>query len=147
MHEWSVADGIVRTVSTWAKENNFSEITMVKVGIPSFTFLEVDILREAFNEIKKGTPLDNSTLEVEFLSASFKCRNCGNSFSEDQVKEQLDSVRSEFGEEYPLHLMPALSPSFLSCIRCGSHDLIVEVQDIMVKEVEVKDHGTIKTVS
>ncbi|AOL15431.1 hydrogenase expression/synthesis, HypA [Sulfolobus sp. A20] len=147
MHEWSVADSIIRALINWANENNVKEIEKVKVGIPSFTFLEVDILKEAFDTMKKGSViLDNATLEVKFKDPTFKCRNCDNVFTIDQVKDQLDKVRSEYGEEYPLHLIPSLASSFLTCPRCVSHDVVVQLDDITIDEIVVREGGTIKTV-
>ena len=139
MHEWSVAEAIVRTVMQWA---NGREVKKVKVGIPSFTFLDVEILKEAFNMLKEGTDLDKAELEVVFKEPTFTCKNCGYTFPLSEVKDQLDAVRSEFGEEYPLHLMPALAPSFLKCPKCGSHDIMASSQDITI---EVEESGTVKT--
>jgi hydrogenase nickel incorporation protein HypA/HybF len=147
MHEWSVADAIIRTVINWADENHIKEVTKIKVGIPSFSFLDLDILKEAFDTMKKDSVLDKAELEVEFKEPKFKCRNCGFTFTSSDVKDQLDSVRSEFGEEYPLHLMPALAPSFLKCPKCGSHDIITETQDITIDGIEVKESGTAEAVS
>ncbi len=147
MHEWSVADAIIRTVVNWAEQNNVKEVTKVKVGIPSISFLDLEILKEAFDMMKKDSVLDKAELEVEFKEPTFKCRNCGLSFTLSDVKDQLDSVRSEFGEEYPLHLMPALAPSFLKCPKCGSHDIVAEAQDITIEGIEVRESGTAEAVS
>ncbi|AWR96795.1 hydrogenase maturation nickel metallochaperone HypA [Acidianus sulfidivorans JP7] len=147
MHEWSVADSIIRTVINWANENHVEEITKVKVGIPSYSFLEVDILKEAFDTMKKDSVLENAELEINIKEPTFKCKNCGFTFKPSDVRDQLESVRSEFGEEYPLHLMSALAPSFLKCPKCGSHDIIVESQDITIDEIEVKKSGTTETAS
>ncbi len=148
MHEWSVADSIIRALINWANENNVKEIERIKVGIPSFTFLDIEILKEAFETMKKESAfLDNAILEVKFKDPTFKCRSCGNVFTADQVKDQLDRVRSDYGEEYPLHLIPSLASSFLTCPKCGSHDIIVQVEDITIDEIVVKENGTAKAVS
>ncbi|ARM75285.1 hydrogenase maturation nickel metallochaperone HypA [Acidianus manzaensis] len=147
MHEWSVADAVIRTVINWAEENHVKEVTKVKLGIPSYSFLEVDILKEAFDMMKKDSVLDHAELEIVIKEPTFVCKNCGYEFSSNDVKDQLDTVRSEFGEEYPLHLMPALAPSFLKCPKCGSHDIIVKSQDITIDGIEVKESGTAETVS
>lgn len=147
MHEWSVADSIVRTVINWADDNKIKSIRKIKIGIPSFSFLELDILKEAFNVLKKGTILDSATLEVIVKEPTFICKNCEYVFTAKEVQNQLDLIKSEFGEEYPLHLMPALAPSFIKCPKCGSHDIIVKEEDITIEEVEVGENETAQTVS
>ncbi|BCU69701.1 hydrogenase/urease maturation nickel metallochaperone HypA [Stygiolobus caldivivus] len=137
MHEWSVAEGILRSVIEWAKENNLDSVRKVKVAIPSFTFLELDILKEAYDTLKRGTVLEKSSLEVVYKDPLFKCRNCGNTFNLNQVLGELNEVREEFGEEYPLHLVPGLAPAFIKCPKCGSNDVEVSPQDITIEEVEV----------
>ncbi|MBW9141628.1 MAG: hydrogenase/urease maturation nickel metallochaperone HypA [Candidatus Aramenus sp.] len=146
MHEWSVAEAVIRTVVNWASENHVTQVKKVKVGIPSFSFLDVEILKEAFDTMKSDSPLDKAELEVVFKDPTFKCRNCGLSFSLKDVRDQLESLKGEFGEEYPLHLMPALAPSFLKCPKCGSHDIVAEAQDITIDGIEVEESGTAQTV-
>lgn len=141
MHEWSVAESIVRAVDSWADENK-AKVRKVKIGIPSFSFLEVNILQDAFNMLKKGTRLDEASLEVVTKEPRFVCRNCGYEFTSKEVEDQINSVKSEFGEDYPLHLIPALAPAFVKCPKCGSHDVIVKEEDIMIEEIEVEGSGT-----
>ncbi|NON62532.1 hydrogenase/urease maturation nickel metallochaperone HypA [Acidianus sp. RZ1] len=144
MHEWSVAYSIIRTVMSWAGDK---EVLKVTIGIPSFSFLDLDILKDAFNEMKKDSGLSNAELEVKIKDPTFKCRNCGYIFTISEVSDQLQGVREEFGEEYPLHLMPALAPSFIRCPKCGSHDVIAQAEDITIDEIVVKESGAVKTTS
>jgi hydrogenase nickel incorporation protein HypA/HybF len=137
MHEWSVAEGILRSVIGWAEENNINSVKRVKVAIPSFTFLEADILKQAYDTLKKGTIAENSVLEVSFKDPIFKCRNCGNTFTIREVINEINKVKDEFGEEYPLHLMPGLAPAFIKCPKCGSNDVEVSSQEITIEGVEV----------
>jgi hydrogenase nickel incorporation protein HypA/HybF len=146
MHEWSVADAVIRTVIDWADGKKI-KVRKVVLGVPSFSFLDVEILKEAFDMMKKDSVLDEAELEVKFKEPKFKCKNCGKEFSLNEVKDQIDSVRSEFGEEYPMHFMPALAPSFIKCPYCGSHDIALESQDMTIDEIQVEENGTVKTVS
>lgn len=137
MHEWSVAEGILRSVIRWAEENNINSVKKVKVSIPSFTFLEADILKQAYDTLKRGTIAEKSVLEVSFKDPIFKCRNCRNTFTIREVINEINKVKDEFGEEYPLHLMPGLAPAFIKCPKCGSNDIEVSSQEITIEGVEV----------
>ncbi|MEM2662883.1 MAG: hydrogenase maturation nickel metallochaperone HypA [Metallosphaera sp.] len=134
MHEWSIADAILRTVEDMI-EGKEGKVSKIVLGIPSISFLDVEILTEAFDELKKNTSLSNSRLEVKIRAPVFTCHRCGSTFSIDEIKSQVDGLRSEFGEEYPLHLIPMLGPSFLRCPHCGSHDISGN-DDIVVERVE-----------
>jgi hydrogenase nickel incorporation protein HypA/HybF len=37
------------------------------------------------------------------------------------VDVQIKALMQSYGEEYPLHLTPGLTPLFIRCPRCGSH--------------------------
>lgn len=139
MHEWSVAESIVKTVIQWSLENDVKEVKKIKISIPSFSMLDADILRDAFNMMKKEEPsLSNALLEIRIKEPMFKCRSCDNTFSVNDINDQIEKIKLDFGEEYPLHLMPALAPAFLVCPKCGSHDIEITIQDITIDEMEVE---------
>ena len=52
MHEWSVADAVIRTVIDWADGKKI-KVKKVVLGVPSVSFLDVDILKEAFDMMEK----------------------------------------------------------------------------------------------
>jgi hydrogenase nickel incorporation protein HypA/HybF len=71
MYERSVAEGNLRSVIGWAEENNINSVKRVEVAIPSFTFLEADILKQAYDTLNKGTIAENSVSEVSFKDPIF----------------------------------------------------------------------------
>ncbi|MEZ0247808.1 MAG: hydrogenase maturation nickel metallochaperone HypA [Thermoproteus sp.] len=134
MHEWSLALSVVQSVDKWAREHNV-EVKKVVLGVPSISMLDVKMLQEAFDFLKKESKLEAARLEVRVRSPRFRCRRCGYEFGEEEVRSQIEAVAGRYGEEYPLHLMPDLVPAFVRCPRCGSHDIEVDAQ-IKVEEVE-----------
>jgi len=122
MHEWSVAEAVIKTVQDWA-DGRKVKIKRVVLGIPAVSFLDSDLLKEAFDTLKRDSILEGATLIVRFKSPTFHCNSCNRDFSLDDVKDQLDKVRAEFGEDYPMHLIPALAPAFirLSVLRLPRH--------------------------
>jgi len=132
MHEYSLALSIVQSVDKWAREMGVN-VRRVVVSVPSVAMLDLDILQEAYDMLKRESRLENSKLEVRVKSPTFKCRRCGYTFTDRETP--LEEVRRKYGEEYPLHLIPELAPTFIRCPRCGSNDIEADLS-IKVEEVE-----------
>lgn len=144
MHEWSIAYSVVRTLT----ENFNEKVLKVTLVLPQFSFLDLDILRDAFNELKKENKVtENAELQIKVAEPTFRCRNCGKEFKLSDVEKQISEIRGEYGEEYPLHLMPELFPAFLKCPYCGSHDIEAKNQEIYIENVEVEKSGAITRTS
>ena len=142
MHEWSIAYSVVKTLT----ENFDKKVLKVTLVVPQFSFLDLDLLKEAFNELRKENPVTETTeLQVKIAEPTFKCRNCGKEFKLSDVEKQLDDVRNSYGEEYPLHLMPELFPTFLKCPYCGSHDIEAKGQEIYIENVVIEDGAITRT--
>ncbi|MEM3831976.1 MAG: hydrogenase maturation nickel metallochaperone HypA [Thermoprotei archaeon] len=138
MHEWSVAESVIRTLVQWSSKNRVIEIKKVVISVPSFSMLDVDVLREAFDMMKGEYSFSGTLLEINIKEPVFKCENCDSTFSVNDVGDQIEKIKLNFGEEYPLHLMPALVPAFLVCPYCGSHDIEVSSQSITIDKIEVE---------
>lgn len=144
MHEWSIAYSVVKTLT----DNFDKKVLKVTLVIPQFSFLDMEILEEAFNELKKENRItEEAKLQVKVAEPVFKCRNCGKEFKMSDINAQLNEVRRSYGEEYPLHLMPELLPSFLRCPYCGSHDIEAKGQEIYIEDVEMEESGAVTRVS
>jgi hydrogenase nickel incorporation protein HypA/HybF len=134
MHEWSLALSLVQTLDRWALERGV-QIKRVVLSVPSPAQLDVSILTEAFDTLKKESRLEQAKLEVRVRSPRYRCRACGYEFGQEEVDPQIRQLMGQYGEEYPLHLIPELLPTFVKCPRCGSHDIEAELS-IKVDEVE-----------
>ncbi len=137
MHEWSIAAAIIHSVEAWALRNSVERIVKVTVEIPSTAALDIEVLKDAFKTLREGTRLKEAELEVKIVKPRVRCRACDYVFTDEDVERQVEALRKEYGEEYPLHLMPELLPMFVRCPRCGSNDLEVENPGIKVTEVVV----------
>lgn len=136
MHEWSLAYSVVVTLSKFAQENNVKRITKVVLGLPKLAMLDREIFKEAYSELSKGGPLEDSELVIEEDPPRFVCRNCGREFSLEQAAPQVAEVWRKYGEENPLHFLPDLAPMFLRCPYCGSENVVVSNTEIKVKRIE-----------
>lgn len=134
MHEWSLALSVVKTVDRWAHERNVA-VARVALSVPAPSMLDVDMLREAFDFLKRESRLEKAVLEVRVREPTYRCRSCGYVFSHGEVKNSVEELARSYGDEYPLHLVPELLPTFIKCPRCGSHDIEADLS-IRVEEVE-----------
>ena len=134
MHEWALALSVVEAVDRWAAGRGL-RVRRVVLAIPSVSQLDISVLREAFDSLKRESRLADATLEVRVRVPKFRCRACGGEFGEGDITDQVRRLQEAYGEEYPLHLMPDLLPALVTCPRCGSHDVEAELS-IRVEEVE-----------
>lgn len=134
MHEWSLALSLIQTLDRWALERGVG-IKKVVLSVPSPAQLDISVLTEAFDTLKRESRLEGARLEVKVRSPRYRCRACGYEFGQEEVEPQIKRIAGEYGEEYPLHLIPELLPTFIKCPRCGSHDIEAELS-IKVEEVE-----------
>ncbi|MEM0370570.1 MAG: hydrogenase maturation nickel metallochaperone HypA [Pyrobaculum sp.] len=135
MHEWSLALSIVKSVDKWAFENGV-EIKKITLSIPKPAMLDVAVLKEAFDFLKKESRLENAALEVEVREPVYKCRSCGYVFHHGDVLKDIETLAKTYGEEYPLHVVPELLPTFIKCPRCKSHDIEADLS-IRIEKIEV----------
>ncbi len=139
MHEWAIAMSVIQTMEKWAKEKSVN-VTKVVVSLPSLSMLDVDIIKDAFKILKKNTTLENSEFEVKVRDTDFDCRNCGRRFRLEEIKGQLSETLKNYGEENPLHLLPAFVSAFARCPFCGSHDFTSDLS-ILVDSVDYESNA------
>ncbi|NJE26843.1 hydrogenase nickel incorporation protein HypA [Thermococcus sp. MV5] len=120
MHEWALADGIVRTAIEFAKQHGKEKILGLRIVLGELQDVNQEILEFAINEIKRGTIAEGAELEFVTEEAEFKCRNC-------ETEWKLKDVKGGFDERIKedIHFIPEVVHAFLACPKCGSRDFEV----------------------
>ena len=120
MHEWALADGIVRTAIEFAKQHGKEKVLALRIVLGELQDVNQEILEFAINEIKRGTIAEEAELEFVIEEAEFKCRNC-------ETEWKLKDVKSGFDERIKedIHFIPEVVHAFLACPKCGSRDFEV----------------------
>lgn len=120
MHEWALADGIVRTAIEFAKQHGTEKVLALRIVLGELQDVNQEILEFAINEIKRGTIAEEAELEFVIEEAEFKCRNC-------ETEWKLKDVKSGFDERIKedIHFIPEVVHAFLACPKCGSRDFEV----------------------
>jgi hydrogenase nickel incorporation protein HypA/HybF len=117
MHEWALAEGIIKTAEKFAEDQRIEEITEVKIMIGELQQIEHDIIEFALDQMR--TPrMKKTKFVIDTVPARFKCRKCDHEWSLDTLK--LDE---ETGEA--IHFVPEMAHVYLKCPNCGSPDFEV----------------------
>jgi len=107
MHEWILAEGVLRAVRVISKPPH-----KFRVRIGELRQVNLEIFRHALRELSKGTELEGMEVEIEVERASIKCEDCGYEFG-------LDQMPLSEGEKECIHFFPSTLRSF-GCPRCRS---------------------------
>ena len=115
MHEWAIAEGIIKAVEEQLESGVRPSRIVVVVG--ELQNLDLEVMRgyldPALSELASG-----ASLEYEIEEARFECRFCGFKWS---LKE---SVLTDEEREL-IHFLPEAFHAFMRCPRCGSRDIKV----------------------
>jgi len=121
MHEWALAEGVISTALEVAEDENAEELKSINIKIGSLQQVEIDIFRNALEEISEGTMAEGSDMNIEIESAVLECRACGHEWDFDESLEDLDEVETE-----SIHFVPDLAHTYIRCPECGSPDFEIE---------------------
>ncbi len=135
MHEWALADGILKTVLEFAEKHNAKSVKKVTIVLGELQDVELEIVEFALNEMKKGTIAQNAEFSFKEEEAIFKCRNCGYTWKLKDVENKLNGEMRE-----DIHFVPDVVHTFISCPKCGSRDFeVVKGRGVYISEIVVED--------
>ncbi|MEJ5250748.1 MAG: hydrogenase maturation nickel metallochaperone HypA [Chthonomonadetes bacterium] len=77
MHEFSIAEAIVRTSEEVLRANGGGRAEKVQLRIGELRQVVPDALTFAFDILKENTLLADASLEWETVPAQVRCRSCG----------------------------------------------------------------------
>ena len=137
MHEWALADAIVRTVLDYAERENATRVKKVQVVLGELQDVAEDIVKFAMEQMFAGTIAEGAEIEFIEEEAVFRCRNCGHTWRLKEVKEKFDERIKE-----DIHFIPEVVHSFLACPKCGSHDFeVVQGRGVYVGGILIEKEG------
>ncbi|MBS3815228.1 MAG: hydrogenase nickel incorporation protein HypA [Hadesarchaea archaeon] len=121
MHEWALAEGVIKTALKVAEENNASEVVSIRIKIGSLQQIDREVFDFALEEISNDTPAENSEIKINTEEAILKCRVCGEKWGFNETKEDLSELESE-----SIHFVPDLAHTYIRCPNCNSPDFSIE---------------------
>ena len=119
MHEWALAESIVKSVLRYAEDAEFDRVRRVRVEIGEMQQITIETLSRLVNEVlaESAPILHGATFDFEIVPAAMRCRACG---AEWPLADALDRLEEE--EREAIHFVPELARSYLRCPACGSPD-------------------------
>jgi hydrogenase nickel incorporation protein HypA/HybF len=76
MHELSIAATIVECVLGWTESHDAGKVVRVRLAVGELTCVQAEQLKFCYESITGETPLEDSTLEIEEVSALVRCASC-----------------------------------------------------------------------
>jgi hydrogenase nickel incorporation protein HypA/HybF len=129
MHEWALAEAVIKTAAEIAEKENLKHVTEVIVCIGELQQVERPIFRFALSQLKP-TNLKNAKFQVRTAKTTLKCRVCGNTWIYNKKKVDKETAEA-------IHFVPEVAHSFIKCPKCGSPDFeIVEGRGVWLESIK-----------
>jgi hydrogenase nickel incorporation protein HypA/HybF len=120
MHEFSIADEIVKNVIDTARKNGGKKVLSIQLDIGELTHLNGEQVTFWIKELFKDTVAEGAKVKVKTIKASIQCKSCG-------YKGGMGSDQDSFR-----HLIPA------SCPRCNSFQIKIEKgRECILRKIQV----------
>jgi hydrogenase nickel incorporation protein HypA/HybF len=114
MHEWALAEAILKSATQIAEKENLKEISEVTIKIGELQQVEPQILRSALSQMKTDI-FRNAKFHILKSKSTLKCRVCNTTWQLN-LKE-LDKTTAE-----AIHFVPEVVHTYIKCSSCGSPD-------------------------
>lgn len=114
MHEWALAEAILKSAQEVAEKENLKEVTEVTIRVGELQQVERPILRFAISQMKP-TQLKSAKFRILTAKSTLRCRVCGTVWHFDS--KGVDKATAE-----AIHFVPEVAHSFIKCPKCGSPD-------------------------
>jgi hydrogenase nickel incorporation protein HypA/HybF len=114
MHEWALAEAILKSAEQIAEQENLKEVSEVTIKVGELQQIEPPILRFALNQMKSDS-FKKAKFRILKAKSTLKCRVCGNVWQFNFRK--LDKTTAE-----AIHFVPEVAHTYIKCPKCGSPD-------------------------
>jgi hydrogenase nickel incorporation protein HypA/HybF len=134
MHEWALAESVIKTVLRIVEEKGIREVTEVKIKIGEMQQVEHEVLRTALVQLKP-VELKDTRFIIEVAETELKCRACGFKWL---------FQKKELGEDVleAIHFIPEVSHAYVKCPRCGSPDFeIIGGRGVWIESISGVEKG------
>jgi len=134
MHEWALAEAVIRTASQIAEKEGLTEVTEVNIRLGELQQVDIDIFKFALSQLKTRE-LGKAQFNIRKAEAKLLCRVCNHEwlFSAAELDEEAREA---------VHFIPEIAHTFMKCPRCGSPDFeILSGRGVWIESIKgVKSH-------
>jgi hydrogenase nickel incorporation protein HypA/HybF len=117
MHEWALAEAVIRSVTKFAKNEGFMTVDEVTIRVGELQNVDIEIFEFALSQLRLSM-LDHTVFRVEIQPTKLRCRVCNR-----QWTPHSSTLEEEIAES--VHFVPEVAHSYLKCPQCGSPDFEV----------------------
>ncbi|MEM2940584.1 MAG: hydrogenase nickel incorporation protein HypA [Thermoproteota archaeon] len=128
MHEWALAESVIKTVLKIVEEKGIGRVTEVKIRIGEMQQVEHEVFRMALLQLRPAG-LKDTAFVIDIAKTVLKCRACDQKwfFQEEGLEENVLEA---------IHFLPEVSHAYVKCPRCGSPDFeVVEGRGVWLESV------------
>ena len=132
MHEWALAESVVKTASEHAATAGLRSVSEVSVRLGELQAVDRGIFTFAVKELLKSSfkHLHACKFRVVKEPAAFRCRACADEFT-------LKALRRTEAEAENIHFIPEMAHVFLKCPRCKSPDFdIIAGRGVTIRNIK-----------
>jgi hydrogenase nickel incorporation protein HypA/HybF len=134
MHEWALAEGVIKTALEAGEKEGLRSITRISVKIGELQRIKKDVFENALQTVMPETDprLAATRITLEIEQARFRCRPCHAEFLLADLDGPVDHAQLE-----SIHFIPELAHAFMSCPKCQSPDFeVIEGRGVWIDAVE-----------
>ncbi len=114
MHEWALAEAVIRATQQIAEKEKLKEINEVEIKIGELQQVEREIFRFALSQLKPAN-FRSTRFRLSKAKTKLKCRVCENTWLFRRSKLDEDTAEA-------IHFVPEVAHSYIKCPKCGSPD-------------------------
>jgi hydrogenase nickel incorporation protein HypA/HybF len=129
MHEWALAEAILKSAKEIAEKEKLKEVTEVTIRVGALQQVESGILRFALSQMKTEL-FKNAKFRILKAKTTLKCRVCGTTWQFST--EKMDKETAE-----AIHFVPEVAHTYVKCPNCGSPDFeIVSGRGVWLENIK-----------
>lgn len=98
MHEFAITQSMFEIVMNYAREAQAKKVTEINLVIGEMTGVVVDSVKLYLDFLSKDTIVEGAMISIKSITATAKCRNCGNTFELKEYDWMCPDCK-EFGFE------------------------------------------------
>jgi hydrogenase nickel incorporation protein HypA/HybF len=134
MHEWALAEAVLKTAIEVAHKEQIIKITKITVQLGEMQQINEEIFRFILNELVEMYRKDFHNVKIDLImeKTMLQCNHCAHAWPFGSSKHALDSDESE-----SIHFIPEVALVHTRCPQCGRPDFrITKGRGVTIASIE-----------
>ena len=134
MHEWALAESVIKSSISAAEKENLKKITEINVRLGALQQIADDIFKFALDELIEtyDDKFQDVKINIETEETALQCKQCEHNWEFKDMKDKLNPDEAE-----AIHFIPEVAFVHTRCPNCGSPDFrIVKGRGVSVSSIK-----------